>query len=134
MVGNDVDSRDVGYGVHGQVVVGDVAGLGEWEVFSVAKLMCQMPYEAYECAGIAAREAFHGKASATAAHHVEVDAVACLVANGEGLLSPALGAETPEIVVGTALGPFGCALVFGVEAYEIHAIAQAGSSYGACHL
>ena len=84
--------------------------------------MCQAPHHVHHGVGVSTADHLAGEGAATAAHHIEQDAIAGTIAVGLRLTGPEERALAPAavlVVLGTC--PLGRAYVLGIEAYEVDA-------------
>ena len=120
VIGDDVDAGDMGHGVDGLVVVGDVGAGLHGEHAAEAYHLGGAPHAVDNAGGVLHGETFFIERGTLAADHVEQDAIAI----GFGLLlgemgGPVLGTEGPRVAGIGGGAPLGGAPVFGVEADEI---------------
>ena len=122
VIGDDVDAGDLGHGVDGQVIVGDVGAGLHGEHAAEAYHLGGTPHTVDNARGVLLRQALLIEHGALTTDHVEQDAIAI----GLGLLlgemgSPVLGAEGPGVALVGDVAPLRGAPVFGIEGNEIDA-------------
>ena len=100
VIGDDVDAGDLGHGVDGQMIVGDVGAGLHGEHTAEAYHLGGTPHTVDNARGVLLRQALFIEHGALATDHVEQDAIAI----GLGLLlgemgGPVLGAEGPGVAL-----------------------------------
>ena len=116
----DVHCRNVGNLVHGDVVVHDSCSVFALEERLRLVAKCAAPKARHDIAGILARIVFVAEERVGTAHHVEQYAVTWTIALRK-VLSPIAATQAPVAAVLRLFAPIGCAVVLGIEAYEVHA-------------
>ena len=115
IVAYDVDARDTGNLVDGEMIIGDLSTLGIGEPLSVATGMGGCPHLVDNIAGEVVGQAFAVEAGIAASYHIEEDAEASHVAVDMGHAGPVLRAETPGDAVGGFIVGSMLSIVLGIE-------------------
>ena len=119
IVRDNVDARNLGHTVDGDMVIGNPATRLLGEEAAVTYDLSSAPNTVDNIAGILKRHTFLIELGALATNHIEEDTIAGFVALDMRIGGPVLGTEGPGVTVVGSVAPLGDTPVFSIEADEI---------------
>src|SRR3712207_80345 len=119
VIRDNIDGRNTGHLIDGNVVVGDRSAVALGEIARVAGLTGGLPYLLYYLRSVLHRHLLTIELSALPANHIEQDTVTGLVTFRK-MAAPVLCAQGPRVRIVGHAGPLRRTPVLGVETYEVN--------------